>query len=63
MIKEKRKRPVPLSDWVPKIMKYFPTNLTDPHRPATSHTQKKKEKKKKEKDSEITNREGIVESK
>ena len=24
MNKEKRKRPVPLSDWVPKIMKYFP---------------------------------------
>ena len=49
MNKEKRKRPVLVSDWVPKIMKYFPPNLIDPHRLATSRSQKKKEKKKKKK--------------
>ena len=51
MNKEKRKRPVLVSDWVPKIMKYFPPNLTDPHRLATSRSQKKK-KKEKEKEKE-----------
>ena len=51
MKKEKRKRPIPLSDWVPKIMKYFLKS----NRLATSCTQKKK--------SEIMNRKGIVESK
>ena len=53
MNKEKRKRLIPLSDWVPKIMKYFSKS----NRPATSRTQKKRKK------SEIMNRKGIVESK
>ena len=56
MNKEKRKRPVALSDWVPKIMKYFPKimKLFKNFESCTellnhAHTHTKKEKKRKEK--------------
>ena len=65
MKKEKRKRPIPLSDWIPKIMKYFPKSETTQTCYIT-HTQKKKKekrkKRKKENKTEIMNRKGIEES-
>ena len=61
MNKEKRKRPAPLSDQVPKIMRYFPKSEIEQTCYIT-HTLKKRKKKRKEKESEIMNRKGIVES-
>ena len=57
------------SDWVPKIMKYFPKSENAPSCYIT-HTQKKKKRKKKkekrkkknENETEIMNRKGIEES-
>ena len=44
----KKERPIPLSDWVPKIMKYFPKSENAPSCYIT-HTQKKKKKNEKRK--------------
>ena len=56
MNKEKRKRPIALSDWVPKIMKYFPKimKLFKNFESCTellnhAHTHKKRKKKKRKK--------------
>ena len=62
MKKEKMKRPIPLSDWVPKIMKYFPKSENAPSCYITHTQKKKKRKKKKENETEIMNRKGIEES-